>query len=109
VPAKSKKQERFMQAVANNPKFAKKVGVPTKVGKEFTKETKVKKYKDGGMTEEDKKMFGEKETDLPPPKGFKKSDDMKPVPKEKKDSLGKLPTEVRNKMGYMKKGGRLVG
>ena len=24
-----------MKAVANNPKFAKKVGVPTKVGKEF--------------------------------------------------------------------------
>lgn len=24
-----------MQAVANNPKFAKKVGVPAKVGKEF--------------------------------------------------------------------------
>ena len=51
MPAKSKKQERFMQAVANNPKFAKKVGVPTKVGKEFTKETKVKKYKEGGMTD----------------------------------------------------------
>jgi Tfp pilus assembly protein PilP len=67
----------------------------------------VKKYKEGGMSEEDKKMFGEKETDLPPPKGFKKSDDMKPVPKEKKDSLGKLPTEVRNKMGYMKKGGKV--
>ena len=48
MPAKSKKQEKFMQAVANNPKFAKKVGVPTKVGKEFTKETKVKKYKPGG-------------------------------------------------------------
>jgi hypothetical protein len=48
MPAKSKKQERFMQAVANNPEFAKKVGVPTKVGKEFTKETKVKKYKPGG-------------------------------------------------------------
>jgi hypothetical protein len=29
-------------------------------------------------------MFGEKETDLPPPKGFKKSDDMKPVPKDLK-------------------------
>jgi len=29
-----------MQAVANNPKFAKKVGVPTKVGKEFTKKKK---------------------------------------------------------------------
>ena len=96
-----------MQAVANNPKFAKKVGIPTKVGKEFTKETKVKKYKEGGMSEEDKKMFGEKETDLPPPKGFKKSDDKKPVPADKKDSLGKLPTEVRNKMGYMKKGGKV--
>ena len=52
MPAKSKKQKKFMQAVANNPKFAKKVGVPTKVGKEFTKETKmkkkVKKYEGGG-------------------------------------------------------------
>ena len=37
MPAKSAKQEKFMQAVANNPKFAKKVGVPTSVGKEFTK------------------------------------------------------------------------
>jgi len=37
MPAKSAKQERFMQAVANNHKFAKKVGVPTSVGKEFTK------------------------------------------------------------------------
>ena len=37
MPAKSEKQERFMQAVANNPKFAKKVGVPQSVGREFTK------------------------------------------------------------------------
>lgn len=44
MPAKSKKQERFMQAVANNPKFAKKVGVPQSVGKEFT----MKKYQAGG-------------------------------------------------------------
>jgi hypothetical protein len=45
MPAKSQKQERFMQAVANNPKFAKKVGVPQSVGKEFT----MKKYQAGGM------------------------------------------------------------
>jgi hypothetical protein len=32
-----------MQAVANNPEFAKKVGVPTKVGKEFTKRLKSKR------------------------------------------------------------------
>jgi len=46
MPAKSKKQERFMQAVANNPEFAKKVGVPQSVGKEFT----MKKYQAGGMS-----------------------------------------------------------
>jgi len=105
MPPKSKKQERFMQAIANNPDFAKKVGVPTKVGKEFTKETKVKKYKDGGMTEEDKKLFGEKETDLPPPEGFKKSDDKKPMNEGLKKLKKKAP-EVVKKMGY-KKGGKV--
>ena len=37
MPSVSKKQERFMQAVAHNPTFAKKAGVPQSVGKEFTK------------------------------------------------------------------------
>ena len=37
MPTVSKKQEKFMQAVANNPKFAKAAGVPQSVGKEFTK------------------------------------------------------------------------
>jgi hypothetical protein len=37
MPTVSKKQEKFMQAVAHNPKFAKKAGVPQSVGKEFTK------------------------------------------------------------------------
>tara|TARA_R110002012_G_scaffold147571_2_gene306084 strand:- start:123 stop:581 length:459 start_codon:yes stop_codon:yes gene_type:complete len=32
---------------------------------------------------------------------------MKEVPADKKKSLGKLPTEVRNKMGYMRKGGKV--
>jgi len=35
MPSKTPKQKSFMAAVANNPKFAKKVGVPSKVGKEF--------------------------------------------------------------------------
>ena len=49
MPAVSNKQERFMQAVANNPKFAKKVGVPTSVGKEFTKSGgSMKKMSKGG-------------------------------------------------------------
>ena len=37
MPTVSPKQEKFMQAVANNPKFAKKVGVSQSVGREFTK------------------------------------------------------------------------
>ena len=37
MPSVSKKQEKFMQAVAHNPAFAKKAGVPQSVGKEFTK------------------------------------------------------------------------
>jgi hypothetical protein len=51
MPAKSKKQKKFMQAVANNPEFAKKVGVKQSVGKEFTKEKGMKKkMMGGGMT-----------------------------------------------------------
>lgn len=37
MPSKSPAQHRLMEAVAHNPSFAKKVGVPTKVGKEFVK------------------------------------------------------------------------
>jgi len=40
MPTKTPKQAKFMQAVANNPKFAKKVGVAPKVGKEFVREDK---------------------------------------------------------------------
>jgi len=50
MPTVSKKQERFMQAVAHNPAFAKKAGVPQSVGKEFTKS--------GGGMAESKKMVG---------------------------------------------------
>ena len=39
----------------------------------------------------------------------KKMKKLKPLPKGKKSKgLRKLPKQVRNKMGYMKKGGRLV-
>ena len=33
---------------------------------------------------------------------------LKPVDKSKNPGLSKLPTKVRNKMGYMKKGGRVM-
>ena len=39
-----------MAAVANNPAFAKKVGVPTSVGKEFISADKGRKFSQGGQT-----------------------------------------------------------
>jgi hypothetical protein len=43
MPSKSAKQERFMQAVAHNPEFAKKAGVPQSVGEEFVAADKRKR------------------------------------------------------------------
>jgi hypothetical protein len=79
MPSVSKKQHGFMAAVANNPKFAKKVGVSKSVGEDYMKADKGRKFKEGGAL---------KQTDA-----------------ESNPGLAKLPTEVRNKMGYMKKGG----
>ena len=49
MPSKSPAQHRLMEAVAHNPAFAKKVGIPTKVGKEFAKADEGKKFKGGGL------------------------------------------------------------
>ena len=78
MPSKSKKQHNLMAAVANNPAFAKRVGISKSVGEEFMKADKTKKFKNGDLVE---------------------------VDSDKNPGLSKLPTEVRNKMGYMKKGG----
>ena len=40
MPSSSKKQHNFMEAVAHNPEFARKAGVPQKVGKDFAKADK---------------------------------------------------------------------
>ena len=78
MPSKSKKQHNLMAAVANNPAFAKKVGISKSVGEEFMKADKTKKFGPGKLVE---------------------------IDTNKNPGLSKLPTEVRNKMGYMKKGG----
>jgi len=49
MPSSSKKQHNFMAAIANNPKFAKKVGIPQSVGKDFEKADKGKKFAVGGV------------------------------------------------------------
>jgi hypothetical protein len=48
MPSSSKKQHNFMEAVAHNPAFAKKVGVPQSVGKDFSNADKGRKFSKGG-------------------------------------------------------------
>jgi hypothetical protein len=52
MPSKSQAQHNLMAAVANNPKFAKKAGIPQTVGADYMKaDKKVKKYNMGGKLE----------------------------------------------------------
>lgn len=53
MPSVSKKQHRFMAAVAHNPAFAKKAGVPQSVGQEFTQADTGRKFSRGGDMKED--------------------------------------------------------
>jgi hypothetical protein len=66
MPSKSKKQHNLMALVANDPKAAKRLGIPKSVGEEFMQADKGKKFKGGGMaktcaTKSDAKMIAKKE------------------------------------------------
>ena len=87
MPSVSKKQHNLMAAVANNPAFAKKVGIPQSVGREFNKADKGKTFKEGGTM---KKMV-------------KKMNDGG-MPMVEKDGK-KVPAFAADGKGKMKKGG----
>jgi hypothetical protein len=99
-----------MAAVANNPSFAKKAGVPQSVGKDFSTADKNRKFKEGGDTMATTKMG--KPTMK---RGMDTAKDgmKKPTPFAK----GKMPAfakgggiesqgKTRGKMVTMKSGGR---
>ena len=48
MPSVSAKQKKLMDAAAHNRSFAKKVGVPQSVAKEFSKASKGQKFRKGG-------------------------------------------------------------
>jgi hypothetical protein len=102
MPSTSKKQHNFMAAVANNPKFAKKAGVPSSVGKEFLTADKGKTFKQGGIMM-NKSMLGKKIAN--------EKDEMKRVgakARNAKDEMKRISGEEmvdRAKMMGMKKGG----
>jgi hypothetical protein len=45
MPSVSKRQHNLMAMVANNPKAAKRLGIPQKVGKEYVKADKGRKFR----------------------------------------------------------------
>jgi hypothetical protein len=63
MPSTSKKQHNFMEAVANNPSFAKKAGVPQSVGKDFAAADKGMKFGSGSGTRTDRQGINKPKTD----------------------------------------------
>ena len=63
MPSTSKKQHNFMAAIAHNPAFAKKVGIPQSVGKDFDEADKGKKFGSGGRTRPDVQKVNKPKTD----------------------------------------------
>jgi hypothetical protein len=57
MPSVSKKQHNLMEAVAHDPGFAKKAGIPQKVGKEFAAADKAK----GEKESRSKRWYGKKD------------------------------------------------
>ena len=51
MPSKSPAQARLMQAVAHNPAFAKKVGIPVSVGQEFSAADHARKLHERGKAQ----------------------------------------------------------
>lgn len=72
MPAVSAKQKKLMDAAAHNPAFAKKVGIPPKVAKEFSRESKGMTFQKGGEMK-DSKAMAKKEIAFMKKKGAPKS------------------------------------
>jgi hypothetical protein len=102
MPSVSKKQHNLMAAVANNPAFAKKVGIPQSVGKEYVTADKGKTFKKGGEMKESKAMV-KKEISFMKKKGAPKS----MVKHEESEMKGmKKGGMAASKMGKVVAGGK---
>jgi hypothetical protein len=101
MPSVSKKQHNFMAAVANNPKFAKKAGVPSSVGKEFLTADKGKTFKQGGImaTKMNHEEKGEMKKDL--------SQDKKMIKKAVSMHDKQLHSGKKTNLSTLKKGGKV--
>lgn len=117
MPSKSKAQHNLMAAVANNPAFAKKTGIPQSVGKDFTAADKGKKFGSGGeKTRADSQGVNKPKTNHGDMALFKKGGDMKESKAMVKKEVSFMKAKGAPKsmikheaaeMGAMKKGGKV--
>ena len=89
MPSTSKKQHNFMAAIAHNPAFAKKVGVPQSVGKDFNNADKGKTFREGGT--------------------MKKPNPFMEMIAKKKEAAGKKPAKKMVKGGGVESKGKTKG
>jgi len=94
MPSTSKKQHNFMEAVAHNASFAKKVGVPQSVGQDFSKADKGMKFKGEGRSRADLQRINKPETRQGKNELFSKGGEMK-----------ESKAMVKKEMDFMKKKG----
>lgn len=99
MPSSTAKQARTMAAAAHNPAFAKKVGIPTDVAKEFNKADKGKTFREGGTMKKPNpfmEMIAKK----------KEAADKKPAKKMAKGGGIESKGKTKGKMVKMNKGGK---
>ena len=77
MPATSLKQKKFMDAVAHNPAFAKKAGVPQSVGKDFSEASKGMKFGKGSSGRADVQAINKPKTNQGSKELFKRGGEMK--------------------------------
>ena len=94
MPSTSKKQHNLMAMVANDPKAAKRLGIPQSVGAEFVKADKGLKFGKGSTTRADLQKINRPDTRHGKSEFFAKGGDMK-------ESKAMMKKEV----GFMKKAG----
>ena len=117
MPSKSKAQHNLMQAVAHNAAFAKKVGIPQSVGRDFSSADKGKKFSKGGAAE--RQAINQPKTNHGEQALFKKGGIMKKMTKGgdttgmsankqskgiTKETMGKVRTAAPSKDGIAEKG-----
>jgi hypothetical protein len=96
MPSSSAKQAKLMRAVAHNPAFAKKVGIPQSVGKDFSEADKGRKFGSGGNVKKEMKAA----------KIFAKAGEKKLAAHERREAMGKekdTPAIAKKEMAVLKK------